>query len=165
MLHICFFIFDLVTGPFQADWLWRDGRVRTSEGAPLLRHYLLEWPTHTDTSQAYSLPASHVWGWWGLLRKRKIFQYSSGFSIFIHSLLKCYALLKDFPTIWSNTNPLPTITVLTYPRLVFYLSTMTSWASSATCRWPNPAHHTPCRHMNRHLHRDPAATLSSTSTT
>lgn len=102
LCHICFFIFDLVTGPFQADWLWRDGRVRTSEGASLLRHYLLEWPTHTDTSKAYPLPASHVWGWWGLLRKRKIFQYSAGLSVLIHSLLKCDALLKDSPTLWSK---------------------------------------------------------------
>lgn len=49
--------------------------------------------------------------------------------------------------------------------LFMTLSTMTSWASSATCRWPRPAHHTPCRHMTRRRRRGPAATLSSISTT
>lgn len=42
---------------------------------------------------------------------------------------------------------------------------MTSWASSATCRWPSPARHTPCRHMSPPPRRGPAATLSSTSMT
>lgn len=133
-------VFHSVTGPFQADWVWRDGRVWPFEAAPLLWHHLLEWPTHTDTPQAHTLPASHVWGWWGLLWKRKRFYYST--------------------VLFSVWSPYLFLTCL-----ISNLSTMTSWASSATCRWPSPARHTPCRHMNPRLRRGPAATLSSTSTT
>lgn len=71
-----------VTGPLKADWMWRDGRVWPFEAAPFLWHHLLEWSTHTDTPQADPIPASHVWGWWGLLWKRKRFFFFCLFGFF-----------------------------------------------------------------------------------
>lgn len=50
-------------------------------------------------------------------------------------------------------------------RLSLCLSTTTSSASSATCRWHRRARRTPCRRKSRRPRRGPAATSSSTSTT
>lgn len=156
--NMCLICFSLVSGPYKAYWLWRDGRVWPSEATSLLRHYLLEWSTHTDTPEAHSVPASHVWGWWGLLWKCKYF-VTVQVALYL-SRCKCDALLKgiDFPILRTNHKS------SAIPFLPFH-SMMISWASSATCRWPSPAHHTPCRLMNPRPLRGPAATLSSTSTT
>lgn len=135
--------FPSVTGFLQAYRLWGDGRVWPFEAAPLLRHHLLEWPPPTDASQAHPLPASHVWRWRGLLWQCEIFSY---LILLICSLLvaQSYIILTSFFCNFSMT---------------------TSWASSAACRWPSPAHHTPYHHRNPHPRKGPAATLSSTSMT
>lgn len=86
--------------------MWRDWRVWPFEAAPFLWYHLLEWPTPTDTPQAHPLSASHVWGWWGLLWKRKIFYDSvtiqiylfSGQCLLILGMTEVWYLVKSYRT-------------------------------------------------------------------
>lgn len=139
---------DAVSGPDEEARLWRDGRVRTFKATLLLWHYLLEWPRHADTPQAHPLLASHVGGWRGLLRECRR-HCDKGTRAHTHTHTQ-----RKNPEHTTNCS-----------RLSLCLSTTTSSASSATCRWHRRARRTPCRRKSRRPHRGPAATSSSTSTT
>lgn len=70
----------------------------------------------------------------------------------------CYGNVCSSPLLCC-LNWVTVLTLLPFPSMT------TSLASSATCRWPSLAPHTPFRRTSPRPRRDPAATSNSTSTT
>lgn len=67
------FIFVVVLGSLQPIRLWGDGWVQPSQSPFFLWGHHMGEPSPTDTPQTHPLPASHGWGWWGLLWKCRFF--------------------------------------------------------------------------------------------